>query len=235
MFGAEVRFYREVAPVVGVRVPKCYRAEETADGTLLVLEDLSAWQPGADPAAAARILSGLHARWSGVAQSRWPWLRAGEAGVDLVAALYDRTWPDLAARRELAAGALDLGERLVGGVASAEAQASRVGPVTLTHGDASASNMRTGPDGEIALLDWEDVSAAAGVADLAWLLVSSVDPDRWDEVIAAYGPAAGLDDVLPALAVQGLLSMADSAPGSDAARGWVARLAATAARLADHS
>ena len=45
---------------------------------------------------------------------------------------------------------------------------------------------------EIALLDWEDVSAAPGIADLGWLLVSSVAPARWDEVIAAYGTPAGL-------------------------------------------
>ena len=37
-FQAEVRFYREIAPVVGVRVPACYRAEGTDDGTVLVLE-----------------------------------------------------------------------------------------------------------------------------------------------------------------------------------------------------
>jgi hypothetical protein len=66
MFQSELRFYREIAPVLGVRVPRCYRAEETADGTLLV------------------------------------------------------------------------------------------------HGGASAPNMRTGPGGEIALVDWEDVSAAPG-------------------------------------------------------------------------
>ena len=106
MFGAEVRFYREVAPVIGLRVPECYQAEDTAEGTLLVLEDLSAWQPGADPVAAAGVLAAMHARWAGVARSRWPWLRAGEAGADLVAALYDRTWPGLADRDELPPRAL---------------------------------------------------------------------------------------------------------------------------------
>jgi hypothetical protein len=55
MFRSEVRFYREIAPEVGVRVPACYRTEVTDDGTLLVLEDMSAWQPGADPAGAARL------------------------------------------------------------------------------------------------------------------------------------------------------------------------------------
>jgi hypothetical protein len=63
MFRCEVRFYEEIAPVIGVRVPACYRAEATDDGTLLELEDLSSWQPGADPARVAEILAGLHESW----------------------------------------------------------------------------------------------------------------------------------------------------------------------------
>jgi len=43
MFASEVRFYREVAPVVGVRVPQRFAAEASPNGTRLVLEDLSTW------------------------------------------------------------------------------------------------------------------------------------------------------------------------------------------------
>ena len=50
--------------------------------------------------------------------------------------------------------------------------------------------------GKSLLLDWEDVSAAPAALDLAWLLVSSVDPEKWDDVIAAYGSADGLADAL---------------------------------------
>ena len=103
--------------------------------------------------------------------------------------------------------------------------------MTLVHGDASLANMRTGPGGELALLDWEDVSAAPGVLDLAWLLVSSVDPLRWDEVIAAYGPAGRIAEVLPAVITQGLLSLADTPPGSAEAVAWVGRLETAAERL----
>ena len=39
IFRAEVRFYREIAPVIGVRVPACYQVEDSPDGTLLVLEE----------------------------------------------------------------------------------------------------------------------------------------------------------------------------------------------------
>jgi hypothetical protein len=178
MFRCELRFYREIAPVVGVRVPACYQAEETAEGTLLVLEDLSAWQPGADPAVSARVLAGMHRRWEGQAHRRWPWLRAAGAAIDLVERLFGQTWPQLAVREDLTPSVRALGMRLVGHVTATEAAAARSGATTLAHGDASTRNMRTSSDGELALLDWEDVSAGPGVCDLAWMLVSSVDPGR---------------------------------------------------------
>jgi hypothetical protein len=226
MFRSEVRFYREIAPAVGLRVPGCYRAEISADGTLLVLEDLSSWQPGADPVAAAQVLAAMHARWAGQALTRWPWLRQVGAAVDLVEELYDQTWPQLAARRDLTPAVRDLASRLVGAVAASERATEGAGQLTLTHGDASLANMRTSPAAEIVLLDWEDVSASPGIVDLAWLLVTSVAPDGWPDVIASYGTSAGLTTVLPAVAVQGLLSLSDTPDGSAAAAEWIARLEA---------
>jgi len=232
IFRSEVRFYLEIAPEVGVRVPRCYRAEVTDDGTLLVLEDLSSWQQGGDPVAAARVLADLHVRWSARAPLRWPWLRPVGAAVDLVESLYEETWPALAARQDLTPAVRDLAGRLAGAVAASEHAISRAGPLTLVHGDASLANMRTSATADIALLDWEDVSAAPGIADLAWLLVSSVESARWPEVVAAYGSSAGLADVLPAIAVQGLFELSDSADGSADAWAWLARLEAACRYLA---
>jgi phosphotransferase family enzyme len=232
MFRCEVRFYREIAPVIGVRVPDCYQAGDTGAGTVLVLEDLGGWQPGADPLAAASVLSGMHRRWAGQAHVRWPWLRPVGAAADLVEDLFTRTWPDLAARSDLTPEVRRLGTPLVGRVVDSERAISLAGPLTLVHGDASMGNMRTGPDGEVVLLDWEDVAAAPGVLDLAWLLVSSVEPVQWNEVIAVYGPAAGLPQVLPAVMVQGLLSLSDTPAGSAEAAGWMRRLDAAGNLLA---
>jgi hypothetical protein len=224
MFRAEVRFYREIAPVVGVRVPECCRSEDSDEGTLLVLEDLSAWRPGADPVAAAALLAQMHTRWEDQAHLRWPWLRRVGAASTLVANLYDHVWSDLALRPDLTAGVRAHGNRLAGRVIDVESAVARAGPLTLVHGDASLRNMRTGPDGEIALLDWEDVSAVPAALDLAWLLVSSVDPEQWEDVIAAYGSAGGLADALPAVVIQGLLSLADAPEGSTDAQAWISRL-----------
>jgi Ser/Thr protein kinase RdoA (MazF antagonist) len=231
MFRNEVLFYREVAPVVGVRVPACYRADDTETGTVLELEDLSAWDAGADPAVAASLLARMHSRWEGRAATRWPWLRPVCAGDDLVARLYDQTWPGLASRPGLTASVLAFGESVHGRVTEAERAIATAGPLTLVHGDASTQNMRTGPDGEVALLDWEDVSYMPGVLDLAWLLVSSTEPARWDEVTAAYGRHDGLLQVLPSVLVQGLFSLADAPAGTPEATAWTQRLDAACHRL----
>jgi Phosphotransferase enzyme family len=231
MFRAEVRFYREIAPVVGVRVPACCRADADDHGTVLVLEDLAEWPEGADPAAAAHVLSGLHRRWEGEAQHRWPWLRRTGAAAELVGELFDRVWTDLSGRPDVTPTVRAVGDRLAGHVVEVERASARAGPVTLLHGDSSLRNMRTGPDGEIVLLDWEDVSAGPGARDLAWLLLSSVEPDRWDDVISVYGGPAGLRTVGPAVLVQGLLSLADVPPGSGAALAWGGRLDAAARRM----
>ncbi|HEV2374867.1 MAG TPA: phosphotransferase [Streptosporangiaceae bacterium] len=230
-FRAEVRFYREIAPLVGVRVPACYQAHDTYDGTVLLLEDLADWQPGADPVVVARMLSEMHRRWLGQADTRWPWLRPVGAAVDLVEELFGRVWPKLATRPDLTPRVHMLGGHLLGKVKQSELEISLAGPLTLVHGDASLLNTRTSADGQVTLLDWEDVSAAPGVLDLAWLLVSSVEPQQWDEVIAAYGPATGLAHVLPSAAVQGLLSLSDTTAGSAEASAWVRRLDTAANRL----
>lgn len=233
MFVNEVRFYRELAPVVGVRVPACFEATESDGATKLTLENLSHWRPGAEPVDAARALAGLHGRWQGRLGERWPWLRAPTAAADLVGSLFDSQWLTIRDRPDLSSGARELGDRLQSRVPEAEVRSARSGPETLVHGDASLRNMRTGPAGEIALLDWEDVGRGPGVADLAWLLLSSVDPSRWDETVAAYGGAPRLTEPLPAAAVQAFLSLCDEPVGSDAARAWGERLDQAVLRLAE--
>lgn len=233
LFAAEVRFYTEIAPVVEVRVPACYEATDDEDGTRLVMEDLSSWDPGADSCDAARMLALMHARWEGKAATRWPWLRrlGDGAGDAVVGALYDRRWPVLIKGHDLSPPVRHLGERLRGNMVAATAAEGTAGKVTLIHGDAALRNMRTSRTGEIVLRDWEDVAAGPGAADLAWLLVSSVGPEAWDDVIEAYGPSPHLPTVLPAAIAQGLLSLADEATGSAEATGWLARLETACRRL----
>jgi hypothetical protein len=107
MFTNEVRFYREVAAVVGIRVPTCLKAEVDDGATLLVLENLSDWRPGADPTAAARVLSAMHERWQNVAHRQWPWLRTPvHPALGLVGNLFDSVWPAVSTRPECTAAGL---------------------------------------------------------------------------------------------------------------------------------
>lgn len=231
MFTAEVRFYREIAPLAGLRVPACYESSIGPEGTRLVLEDLSAWSPGADPVQAVRVYADLHARFLGVAERRWPWLRRVGLGAELVGDLYDRTWPHLSARHDLSPVVRRFAAGMVGRAADAERATVAGAALTLIHGDASSGNQRTSPSGEIALLDWEDVGVNDGIADIAWFLVSSVEPGRWEEVLDAYGHTGGLGAVQPAAMVQGLFSLHAAAEGSEDADRWVRRLEAAADRL----
>jgi aminoglycoside phosphotransferase (APT) family kinase protein len=116
-------------------------------------------------------------------------------------------------------------------VAEIDRRAEAAGPTTLCHGDASSANMRTSATGEIALLDWEDYGTGPGVCDLAWHLVSSVEPADWDRALDAYGDASGLEEALRSACVQGLLSFAFEDPGDDRAVAWVSRLEEAARRL----
>lgn len=51
-------------------------------------------------------------------------------------------------------------------------------------------------------------------------------------MIDGYGDVPGLVETLPATAVQGLLSFADTVVGSDLATGWIDRLEEVWRRLA---
>lgn len=229
MFERELRFYREVAPEVGVRVPVCYEAQETESGYRLVLEDLSAWAEGGDPVEVARALADLHRRWEGIAEARWPWLDRPGAAAGEIGALYERAWSVAVDRPDVSQTLREAGWRFVGKVEALEREEVSIGRRTLIHGDASLRNVRTSPKGQVAFVDWEDVRLACGAIDLTWLLVSSVEPRRWDEVAQAYGPdEAEMRAALPHAVTQGILSFCDYEPGSREACGWAARLDAAA-------
>lgn len=230
MFTREVRFYTEVGHDVGVRIPHLVRAEVNDGATLLELEDLSAWREGAEPVAAVGTLAALHRRWAGRAVDTFPWLPRADVS-DLVEDYFSARWTSIKRRTDVTAAVRGLGDSLVGAVTAAGVAANSAGQPTLTHGDASGRNMRTSDTGEVALLDWEDVGVGPGIGDVAWFLLSSADPDEWDEALDAYGDTSGFTTVLPVTCVQGILSLDDLEDGSDAAEKWIRNLEAATARL----
>lgn len=230
MFEHELRFYREVAADVGLRVPECYGAEQSRHGFRLVLEDLSSWREGGDPLCVARMLSQMHRRWEGKAERRWPWLRRSGRAADVISDLYARVWSEMEERQDLSPSARQFGSSLARRVTALERDEALTARPTLIHGDASLRNTRTAPDGVVAFVDWEDVRSASGLVDLAWLLVSSVEPGQWPDVTAAYGTdGEELATVMAAAGVQGVFSLSHHQEGSEVAAGWVRRLEAAAA------
>ncbi len=229
-FQAEVRFYREIAPVVNIRVPLCYEAVCGPDGTRLVLEDLSSWREGGKPEAVAHELQKLHKAWEGQADRLWPWLRPAGAAVDLIGRLYDETWPRLAMHRTMPEAVRAYGWSLRGRVEEAQRLLASIPGRTLVHGDASGTNVRTSSDGIVTFLDWEDVSCLPAAVDVAWFLVSTVESRDWCRTIGAYGPLPGLPAALPSALVQGFLSFAEvvahgeEPDGARAAESWLRRL-----------
>jgi thiamine kinase-like enzyme len=157
---------------------------------------------GRRPGRCRAMLAGLHERWEGKALSEWPSLAQTDVS-DLVERLFSEIWVSGRDRSDLTSQVRNLGDDLVEQVQALEQRPEASGPHTLVHGDASARNMRTSPAGEVTLLDWEDMGAGRGVCDLAWFLVSSVEPHSWDRTIAAYGSASRLSEALPAGLVQG--------------------------------
>ena len=232
MFERELRFYREVAPKVGVRVPACYQAEETESGYRLVLEDLSTWREGADPVRVAALLADLHRRWERRAKGQWPWLERSAGAAEAIGRLYDDVWASLRERPDITSAVADVGRRYVGRVAQLERDEVAFGRLTIIHGDVSSRNIRSSATGEVALVDWEDVRLATGAIDLTWYLVSSVQPPVWDAVLDAYDlDEAEVERAFPHALTQAILTFSDYEPGSPPAVAWMERLEEAARRL----
>ncbi len=225
MFENEIRFDEELADSVTVRTPNCYRAELSEDGTLLELEDLSSWKAGADPVAAVRVLAELHQSFSAADLEAWPWLWRGDTAADAIGALFDTRWEGLRSAPAISERIRTVGDELVGRVPNIEKREARHDSPTLIHGDASFLNMRTSASGELALLDWEDVRIGDGTYDVAWMLVSSVEPTQWNQTLSSYdAPLLSWTNAFESAVVQGLLTMSSPEISSAAALGWVSRL-----------
>lgn len=220
----EVRFYRELAGGLPIRIPRCLMAELDDDtgAFVLVMGDLAPAEAGDqltgcspdEAAAAAAELAGLHAaHWGDTGLARhaaWLGPRLVGAG-ESVAGAY----------KVLLGGFLErYGDRLdATTVAVAEGFATVVdqwaqptgGPDTLTHNDYRLDNLMFGHDPDTgaataAVVDWQTVGTGPGVADLSYLLGSGLLPDerRTSErdLLADYGGrlrAAGVavdDDTL---------------------------------------
>lgn len=204
----EVSFYRELAPELPVRAPRCYVAlhDQVTDDFILLLEDLAPARQGdqlagctVDQAAiAVAELPKLHApKWGDPALELMPWLHRNTPDsavmtTMLVTVLYDgfrtryieRLDPDV----------FELCERFIPRLASYLSE--RPGPWTVAHGDYRLDNLLFGTDAggpPVAVVDWQTVSHGPGIADLSYFIGAGLLlEDRRtheDDLVRAYHSA----------------------------------------------
>lgn len=122
----------------------------------------------------------------------------------------DTTWGSITLERRQALQAL-ANQR-----GAAVAAFAAEGGATLCHGDPRGDNVVFDDDDRAILLDWQQLAVQFGEADLAWLMTTSVEPDRRRameaDVVASYAMVRSQDaattwhryrlgTVLPGLAV----------------------------------
>lgn len=185
----EVAFYAGFGGDAGLPLPCCHVAlsDPETGASLLILQDLGGHRAVpfatglgvAEATLALRSLAGLHARWwddcdlpaTDSLQRAYPFHSLWPAFLDQVA----RTMPDLALPPALRA----LGDRIAADPDKAWLRLAKSGPPTRIHGDAQADNLRFGdsPEGPQAwLIDWQLTGVGAGMADVGYLLISSLPP-----------------------------------------------------------
>ena len=187
----EAEFYQSQLPGNPLPVPRCYHADfdpETG-ASILLLQDLRAYRSvpfikGCSPADAKRVieaLAALHAKW---------WNSAALAPLSGVSMLkeypFDQVWlyyPEkvkvLMQSIEIPVTFLDLGNFIAQNAAPIFSNLLETAPITCLHRDVQADNVMfakpTG-SGTAVLFDWQFAGKGRGPYDVAYFLISSVDP-----------------------------------------------------------
>jgi hypothetical protein len=214
LYEREVRFYREAAPKISLRIPRCYLAEIHAESghSILVLEDLRQAREvdlldgcsGADAEAAITALAGFHAKWwRSPVLDGWTWLSAYTGDSGPVVERSHRTWKSFRHKLDalIPARLVTLAEPVLAHIAEIRRElASR--PATLVHGDFKAGNLLFDlPDAPLAVLDWQLAMRAPAVRDvsvfLAWSMGVESRREQGGRLLQAYHDAlveAGVRD-----------------------------------------
>ena len=198
-FEREIRFYRDIAPRVPLRLPRIFHAALTAEASVLVMEDLSHLRAvdqlhglrQSEVVATVREVAKLHAAfWGRAADPALAWMPAYDHfWQDGFAA----TWPAFVQAYELRIGrdGVQLGER-IGAQLDRLLARVRARTATIIHADLRADNLLFATDGAV-ILDWQLATRSMAAIDVAQLLGSSEPPPERRghqlEVFAAWHEA----------------------------------------------
>lgn len=214
IYERELTFFETIAPTTSLRVPASYVSIRHDDGRfVLVMEDLSVDYVVGDQVVGATIaqaeaiideLAPFHAHWWGHADldgMEWVPVPNAPAYAAAVPGIYRAGIPVLLSEwsdrvsPEAIALAVDLDPLF-----DEMLQRTATGPTTLIHTDTRLDNILFGksdPD-EIAVIDFQLMLRGRGVADVAYLIGTSVNRDeavanweqllrRWHSAIVASG------------------------------------------------
>jgi len=205
-YAKEVGFYTQLAATVDVRTPRCWYGAISDDSTTftLLLDDLSPSVPGvqtkgcspAQAAEAVRNLVGLHApRWDDESL----------LGVDLLTPttpdsaiflgeLFDTSTGGFIERYDTELPAVDVATLRDVSAAITKWLLARPRPFAIVHGDYRLDNlMFLAETNRVSALDWQTVSLAPPLRDVAYFLGTSLEPSlrraNEEKVVAAYHEA----------------------------------------------
>jgi hypothetical protein len=187
LYARDVHFYRDVAPLVSLRTPRCYYAaiDMESGHALLLLEELTEGRAGdvmagcsaSDAELLLRQIAGFHARWWRSPQlTRWRWLPGYDTEPNPATDDFDGAWPIFRARyaRLIPGWAIETAERALASVPRIR-RALDARPQTFTHGDFGLDNVRFDlPDAPMVLYDWQISMRAPASRDISWFLVRSL-------------------------------------------------------------
>lgn len=212
VYAAEVLFYRDIAPELGIRVPRCFFAgsDHKAGQHIVVLEDLNCRDARfqrivrpIDEGPVRRFIDNM-ARWHA---RYWnsPELNAGGRLAHLFQfeAIASGAEGEHG-RRQLLPDVWDHHINLPRGIGLPnrfrdrnwmEAAMHRLNEIgaegdrTLLHGDHHLGNLYIEADGEVGVFDWQTISCGSWAHDLTYFLVSALDIEdrrRWDRALISY-------------------------------------------------
>ncbi|MDJ0641670.1 MAG: phosphotransferase [Erythrobacter sp.] len=184
LYSKEVRFYREAAPQLAVRVPQVFAAEVNGDGDTFVLlfEDLGPARGGdqiagcsiADARAAIRQAAAIHApSWNNTQLLEPEWIAPRPEVLAQIESMYPHAQSVF---RERYADALepvymDICEELA--VTEQLFSQRKSDPQCIVHGDFRLDNLlfdiRGGTE-PIAVLDWQTVTTGKAMTDIGYFL-----------------------------------------------------------------
>ncbi len=185
---AEAMFYRDVAPRLGVRVPRSFFSGVDADtkNGVIIMEDLvpqrvtfmSAMSPYTPDQVRGSLdqLAALHGGTWDLADDHYPWVTSKFASFGSGSAISAERLTELMAgeRGDPLPDQLRKGEAILSGIAALAERETKLEAV-FVHGDSHGGNVYETGDGAIGLIDWQVLQRGHWSVDVAYHMAAALD------------------------------------------------------------